>query len=32
LKEAVNAHMSVLEDNPERVKSFFQDTWVKYPA
>lgn len=32
LKDAANAHMSMLENNPERVKSYFQDPRVKYAA
>ena len=32
LKIAVTAHMTKLEQSPERVKSFFQDPWAKYAA
>ena len=32
LKAAANDHMLMLENNPERVKSYFQDPRVKYAA
>ena len=32
LKAAVSDHMIMLENNPERVKSYFQDPRVKYAA
>jgi hypothetical protein len=32
LKLAATAHMTTLEQSPERVKSFFQDPRVKYAA
>jgi hypothetical protein len=32
LREAANEHMAMLEKSPERVKSFFQDSRVKYAA
>ena len=32
LKAAANDHMSMLENNPERVKSYFQNPRVKYAA
>jgi transposase len=32
LRDAANQHMSLLESTPERVRSYFQDQWVKYAA
>jgi transposase len=32
LKNAVTEHMAALDNNPERVKKFFQDKSVKYAA
>jgi len=32
LKDATNQHMTMLENSPERVKSYFQDPRVKYAA
>ena len=32
LREAANDHMALLEKNPERVMSYFQDRHVRYPA
>ena len=32
LREAANAHMTMLEQTPERVMSFFQDKKVRYAA
>jgi transposase len=32
LRAATSAHMTQLEQNPQRVKSFFQDKFVKYAA
>jgi hypothetical protein len=32
LREAANAHMTMLEQNPERVLSYFQDKRVRYAA
>ena len=32
LRAAANDHMVMLENNPERVKSYFQDPRVKYAA
>jgi hypothetical protein len=32
LKAATIAHMTMLQQNPERVKSYFQDERVKYAA
>jgi len=32
LREATSAHMAMLEQNPERVMSYFQDRRVKYAA
>ena len=32
LREATSAHMAMLEQNPERVISYFQDRRVKYAA
>ena len=32
LREATSAHMAMLEKNPERVISYFQDRRVKYAA
>ena len=32
LREAANEHMTMLEQNPERVMSYFQDRRVRYTA
>lgn len=32
LREAANEHMLMIEQSPERVKSFFGDPKVKYAA
>ena len=32
LREAANQHMTILEQNPERVMSYFQDRRVRYAA
>lgn len=32
LRDATSAHMTMLEQNPERVMSYFQDRRVKYAA
>ena len=32
LRNAANDHMTMLENNPERVVSYFQDPYVKYVA
>jgi hypothetical protein len=32
LKAATEAHMKELEQNPERIRAFFQDPRVKYAA
>jgi hypothetical protein len=32
LRTAANDHMTMLENNPERVVSYFQDPRVKYAA
>ena len=32
LREAANQHMTMLEQNPERVMSYFQDRRVRYAA
>ena len=32
LREAANEHMAMLEKNPERVMSYFQDRRVRYAA
>jgi transposase len=32
LRDATNQHMAMLESNPDRVRSFFQDKRVKYAA
>lgn len=32
LREAANDHMAMLEQNPERVMSYFQDHRVRYVA
>ena len=32
LRNAANDHMTMLENNPERVVSYFQDPYVKYAA
>jgi hypothetical protein len=32
MRAAANDHMVMLENNPERVKSYFQDPRVKYAA
>jgi transposase len=32
LRNAANDHMTMLENNPERVTSYFQDPYVKYAA
>jgi transposase len=32
LREAANDHMTMLEQNPERVMSYFQDRRVRYAA
>jgi transposase len=32
LRAAANQHMDMLESNPERIRSFFQDKRVKYAA
>ena len=32
LREAANEHMTMLEQNPERVMSYFQDRRVRYAA
>jgi len=32
LREAANDHMTKLEQNPERVMSYFQDRRVRYTA
>jgi hypothetical protein len=32
LREAANDHMAMLEQNPERVMSYFQDSRVRYAA
>ena len=32
LRDATSAHMMMLEQNPERVMSYFQDRRVKYAA
>ena len=32
LREAANEHMTMLEHNPERVMSYFQDRRVRYAA
>jgi hypothetical protein len=32
LRDAAKQHMDILESNPERVLSFFQDKMVKYAA
>jgi hypothetical protein len=32
LRDATRAHMMMLEQNPERVMSYFQDRRVKYAA
>jgi len=32
LREAVNDHMAMLEQNPERVMNYFQDRRVRYAA
>ncbi|MCL2636433.1 MAG: IS630 family transposase, partial [Betaproteobacteria bacterium] len=32
LRAATDSHMSMLEQNPERVMSYFQDPRVKYAA
>ena len=31
-REAANEHMAMLEQNPERVMSYFQDRHVRYAA
>ena len=32
LRAATEQHMTQLSQNPERIRSFFQDKWVKYAA
>jgi transposase len=32
LRQAASEHMAMLEKNPERVMSYFQDRWVRYAA
>lgn len=32
LRDAANDHMAMLEQNPERVMSYFQDRHVRYAA
>ena len=31
LRDAANEHMAMLQQNPERVMSYFQDPGVRYP-
>jgi transposase len=32
LKDATNEHMEMLKQNPDRVRSYFQDKRIKYAA